>query len=65
MKRLPKPRKKSVASLHRQILACKAKIAAERDKLRELVSEIDEIGDHCEEAVHDLERAADTLSQYL
>lgn len=64
-KRLPTPRKKTVATLHKQIEGCKKRIGIERDKLRELVSEVIEIADDCEEAMHDLERAADTLSQYL
>lgn len=60
-----KPKKKTVATLTRQIEACKTRIAAERDKLRELISDANSIADCCDEAVVDLDRAVDTLSQYL
>ncbi|OUM00526.1 hypothetical protein [Variovorax sp. JS1663] len=60
-----KPKKKTVESLHRQIEACKARIAAERDKLRDLISDAESIAYCCDEAVIDLDHAVDTLSQYL
>lgn len=60
-----KPRKKTVASLHRQIEACKTRIAAERDKLRDLISDAESIAYNCDEAIQDLDHAVDTLSQYL
>lgn len=61
----PRPAKRSVASLTKQIEACKERIAKERDKLRDLVHEVNEIVDNCDEAHRDLEHAVDTLSQYL
>jgi ABC-type transporter Mla subunit MlaD len=59
------PKKKTVASLSRQIEACKTRIAAERDKLRDLIAEADEIAENCDAAVADLDHAVDSLSQYL
>jgi predicted nucleic acid-binding Zn-ribbon protein len=59
------PSKKTAASLSRQIDACKRRIAAERDKLRELLDEANAIAEDCDEAIHDLEHAVDTLSKYL
>ncbi len=60
-----KPRKKTVATLQRQIEACKKRIAAERDKLRELIDETDSIAGCCDDAIESLDYAADALSQYL
>jgi ABC-type transporter Mla subunit MlaD len=62
---MKQPRKTTVASLTRQIHACEERIAKERDKLRELISNASAIADDCDDAIDDLERAADTLSKYL
>lgn len=51
--------------LLKKIEQSKLQIAKERDLLRELIDEANGIYDHCESAIEDLERAADTLSQYL
>jgi ABC-type transporter Mla subunit MlaD len=48
-----------------QIKQAKARIAKERDKLRDLISDLDQIADDCDEAHYDLERAADALSRLL
>jgi DNA-dependent RNA polymerase auxiliary subunit epsilon len=41
------------------------KIAKERDKLRELMYEVEMIKDVSDEAVYNLEAAIDNLSQYM
>lgn len=60
-----RPHKRTVKTLEAQIAKCKANISKERDKLRELVSEVTSIAETCDEALDGLERAADALSQYL
>lgn len=45
-------------SLLKQLNACKRRIAAERDKIRELIEEYESIADDCAEAAEDIERAA-------
>ena len=62
---MKKPNPKTVASLAAQIDACKVSIAAERDKLRELINETESIIDDSSEAIEDLNRAVETLSKYL
>lgn len=49
----------------RQINFAKRRIAAERDKLRDLRGELDQIIDDSYEAADDLTRAADALSRLL
>ena len=56
---------KTVKSFHREAKAILAKIAAERDKLRDLLWEYDSILEDVGSAHDDFERALDTLSQYL
>jgi ABC-type transporter Mla subunit MlaD len=56
---------KRLKSLAKQLAAVKAKIAANRDVLRTLVSEYEDILETCDRACDDLERAADALSEYL
>ncbi len=41
------------------------RIARERDRLRELVGDLESIAWDCDEATEDLNRAADALSRYL
>lgn len=60
-----KPRKRTVDTLAKQIERCKANIAAERDKLRDLTSELSDLQSDCEEALGDLERATDALSRLV
>lgn len=55
----------SPSALGRAILRAKNRIAAERDKLRELLDEANSIADDCDLAVALLDDAADTLSKYL
>ena len=57
------PRQKD--SMMRQIEASKKRIAAERDKLRKLISDAEGIAECCDDAVNSLEYAADKLSEYL
>ena len=40
-------------------------IAKERDKLRTMLEEAEEICESCDTAIEDLEHAIETLSQYL
>ena len=58
-------RKRPKASILKSINACKTNIAKERDKLRNLIDELEEIHSDCDEAVQDLESAADSLSRLL
>jgi hypothetical protein len=58
-------RKPTVASLSKRIDACKARIGAERDKLRDLIDDATEIESNCDEAIEDLDSAVDKLSRYL
>jgi len=57
--------RRTLAQFHKKLEACKTRIGKERDKLRGLLSEYEEILGHCDEAYDDLERTADTLSQLL
>jgi chromosome segregation ATPase len=54
-----------IKSLEKQLRDCSARISKERDRIRELLSEYEEIAGHCDEAVNDMEHAAETLSQLL
>lgn len=56
---------RSIANITKQIVTCKKHIAAERDKLRELLDEAYAIAENCDDAIADLERAVDCLSQYM
>lgn len=58
-------KKRTVSALKKQIEASKRRIAKERDLLRDYISEVEEIAENCDEAVDDLERAADALSDLL
>ena len=51
--------------LLQQVKAAKTRIAKERDKLRDLIDALSTIHDDCDEAVDDMERAADALSRVL
>jgi ABC-type transporter Mla subunit MlaD len=57
--------KRSRDSFLKKLGAIKDRIALERDKLRELIDEAETIVACCDEALDDLDRAADALSQYL
>lgn len=57
--------RRRMAGLESKVRACGARIAKERDKLRDLVDEYQEISDHCDEAIDDIDRAADSLSRFL
>jgi predicted nucleic acid-binding Zn-ribbon protein len=56
---------KRLAKVIRNIRTEKARIARSRDKLRDFLSEVEEICDDADDAVDDIERALDTLSKYL
>ena len=48
-----------------KIQTCKKRIAAERNKLRDLINEIEDVAECSDRAVSDLESAADALSEHL
>ena len=52
-------------ALSRRIEACKKRIAAERDKLRDLIDDAKAVEECCDEAEIALTEAADALSRYL
>jgi len=45
--------------------ASKKKLAKERDALRDLISEYEDIAESADSAIQDIENAIDTLSQYV
>ena len=51
--------------LIKQVNASKRRIAKERDRLRELIGELESIADDCDIAVDDLTSATDALSRLL
>lgn len=55
----------SKAQILTRVRQTKARIAKERDKLRDLIYDLAQIEDDCDEAADDLERAADALSRLL
>ena len=57
--------KEEMNKLFDQINAIKISIAKDRDKLRSMISEAEDILDCADSATDDLESAADCLSQYL
>lgn len=57
-------RRPSIAIARRQLARLTARIAKDRDALRELIEEMEPLKESCDEAVDDLERAADVLSRY-
>lgn len=57
--------KRQIKSLANRIEKAKMNIAKQRDILRDLLIEVDEIGEHCDEAYDDLDRAIDGLSRLL
>ena len=59
----PKPKKKTVASLLRQIEICKTRIGEERDKLRALIDDADELAENCDEAIDSMDDAVTKLSE--
>lgn len=59
------PKIRTAKTLACQIEACKARMAKERDKLRDLVSDAEALRDNYDTALDDLDRAADAISQYV
>lgn len=62
---MKKPRAKTVQSLHKQFKTCIAHIAKERDRIRDLISDMEQIENDCTEALDDFDHGADALSKYL
>jgi predicted nucleic acid-binding Zn-ribbon protein len=58
-------KKRTIRRLLKEVEQQKARIAADRDKLRDLHYELDEILSGCDEAVEALDRTADAMSQLL
>ncbi len=56
---------KTFSQLKRAIDQQTKRIAKERDKLRELIEEAQAIAENCDNAIDNLERAADCLSELL
>jgi len=57
--------KKRLAPLVRKIKKEEKIISDSRDRLRDLIAEVEAIIDSSDNAVHDLQNAAYSLSQYL
>lgn len=57
--------KRTVARLIKDVEKQKERIGRERDKLRDLTSELESILEDCDDAVANLEAAADAMSKYL
>lgn len=57
--------KRELASVHRKLERCKERLAKDRDTLRTLMEEYEEILSVSQDAVDDIEHAVETLSQYL
>lgn len=49
----------------KKLQECKEKIAAERDKLRDLISEAEDLADSAHRAIDCMEEAADYLSELV
>ena len=56
---------KGIKGILAKVESCKKRIAAERDKLRNIISEVESLESCSDSAVSDLESAADSLSEYL
>ena len=54
-----------IRRLERDLKKCSDRIAKERNRLRELVSEYQSIEESCDDALDMIERAADKLSELL
>lgn len=57
--------KRETNSLIKKINSSKEKLSAERDKLRDLILELESLADDCDEALEALNNAANALSQQL
>lgn len=57
--------RKRVLSLQKQLNGCGLRIAKERDRIRDLLDEYATIKENCDEAIDDIERAVDKLSELL
>ena len=57
--------RKRVLSLQKQLNGCGLRIAKERDRIRDLLDEYETIKENCDEAIDDIERAVDKLSELL
>ncbi len=60
-----KPKTAGVATVRQQFEAAKKRIARERDKLRGLQDDIEDLLDPTDRSVESLQEAIDALSEYL
>lgn len=61
-------KRKTFKQLHKEVIKCKEHIAKERDKLRDFISEAQDILDESEQAIdyiETLESSVDELSKYF
>lgn len=56
---------KDIAVFSKKVEYHKREIGKHRDALRELIMDVGSIADTCDQAVEDIERAVDHLSEYL
>lgn len=49
----------------RELEERKVAIANERDKLRELLSDLEQLEDNCDEAIENIDRAIDAISELV
>ena len=62
---MSKSDKRTIADIKKEIVKITDRISKDRDELRDLIGELEEIEASCDEAIEDLVRAADSLSEYL
>jgi hypothetical protein len=60
-----KIRKPTVRTLSKQFKAAIKRLANERDNIRNLICDMQQIEEDCTEAINDMERGVDALSKYL
>ena len=57
--------KRAIRALLKNLEASKDRIAKERNKLRDLIAEYEDIEDDCSNAIDNMNAAADALSEIL
>ncbi len=63
--RFTREERRKIKELAAKLVQIRAAIAADRDKLREVLDEYEEILDCCNRAEEGIDQAADALSEYL
>lgn len=54
---------KRAQALRSQLTTTKKRIGKERDRIRDMLNDFDELHGHCDEAMDDIERAIESLSR--